>query len=403
MKNGIITITSIKDPRVAFARSLHSTSNRQKQNACLLYGAQALNWALKSNWKIKTVFCTKSSLSDITVKTLIQEICLVSEGIMKKISGTSYLVPVLAVTDFPTQTKYAQIPDILLLLDAVKDHGNIGTIIRTACAFCITQVALTNMESDLFNRKTVDASRGTVFNVQTNHYQNSASAIKKLKKDGYQIVVTTPYGSKLQSELHIKKQPVVLVIGNESDGVSPEVIHLADACIQIPMQPEVESLNVGVAAGISMYEIKIKTVLAMLKEKIQSTLGREINVSSKTIMNQLELELTPVSHFSAREAIFLMQLSCDRKMSLNQISRDSGLFDKDLQIFLDHLHNNNFIQPTSNENDCWQITVTGEKWLAEIWPVVEKAEKKALLGFSENEIIQLNNFLQRIQDNCKFT
>jgi TrmH family RNA methyltransferase len=393
-------ITSIKDPRVIFARSLKTTSGRKQQQACLLFGIQALLWAVQSGWFIQTIFCTPDKANEVHSLSLNAEICLTSDGIMKKISETSYLIPVLSIA---TYNKPVQQPnhgsDMLLMLDNIVDQGNIGTIIRTACAFGIKHFALCEMDCDSYQRKTVNASRGTVFEVHATSYQNSEAEVIQFKNLGYQVIVTTPYGSGLQSELKLENKPVVLVIGNESEGVQPSVIQLADVCVQIPMQPEVESLNVGVAAGISMYEVKIKAVLAMLKQKIQSTLGREINVASQLIMQKLNHELSAVSQFSGNEAVFLMQLSCDREMYQAQISHNTGFIEEDLQKFLNHLQNNNFIQPADNKS--WQITASAEKWLAEIWPVVESTEKKALMGFSEEEILQLGNFITRIQKNCE--
>ena len=394
-------VTSIKDPRVIFARSLKSASGRKQNGACLLYGLQALQWAIQAGWKIQTIFYSREFQHEIYNLPCNCELCPVSEGILKKISDTSYLVPVLSVAAVSTDLKpINKTTDLILMLDGVKDHGNIGTIIRTACAFGINHISLTEMESDLFQRKTIDASRGAVFNVAYMQFQKCEQAITYWKQLGYQIIVTTPYGSGLQSELKLENKPAVLVIGNETEGVHPAVIQQADASIQIPMQPEMESLNVGVAAGISLYEIKIKAVLAMLKQKIQTTLGREIHVAGQLIMKKLEQEFHPVSRYSAYEAVFLMQLSCDREMTREQICQDTGRSGLDLDRLLNHLYRNDFIQPSQDKNECWKITNAAEKWLAEIWPLVESSEKKALKGFSKEEIIQLGSFLKRIQENC---
>ncbi len=68
-------------------------------------------------------------------------------------------------------------------------------------------------------------------------------------------------------------------MGNETDGISGTFLKHADVVVQIPMSTQVESLNVGVATGISVYELKLKLVLAMLTQYIRSTLGREMNVT----------------------------------------------------------------------------------------------------------------------------
>jgi RNA methyltransferase, TrmH family len=399
MKKENEIITSIKDPRVVFARSLTSVANRQKGNACLLSGEKPLQWAIENGWIIESIFCTKLSTSEIEYFCPENKCYVVSESILKKISGTSYLIPILAVANIPHKNLQPdKNADILLLLDGIQDHGNLGTIIRSASAFGIHDVILSEMQSDLFHRKTIEASRGSVFAVHAAQANSSTDIINHLQNAGYQIIATTPYGSQLQSELQINDRPVVLVIGNESNGVSEEVLKAADACIQIPMQPEVESLNVGVAAGISMYEIKVKAVLGMLKKKIQTTLGREINVAGKLMQRQLNKELMETTRFTAVEAIFLMQLSCDQQMTLQQISYDTGLIGGELKSFIHSLENNLFIQAITNQEDTWQITQAGETWLAQIWPLVERVEKKALKGFSDNEVQLLYELIKRIQE-----
>jgi tRNA G18 (ribose-2'-O)-methylase SpoU len=77
--------------------------------------------------------------------------------------------------------------------------------------------------------------------------------IEYLRKQGFQIITTSPYGSTIQSLVELDSRPIALVIGNETTGVSEELLKAADKSILIPMDSGVESLNVGVAAGISIY------------------------------------------------------------------------------------------------------------------------------------------------------
>ena len=106
----------------------------------------------------------------------------------------------------------------MVVLDDVKDYGNIGTIIRTCHAFGIRTVISTSPEFDLYQQKTIEASRGSVFATSITTYQNSTAAVQHLRQSGYQIVATSPRGNSLQSLVELKPQPVALIVGNESGG-----------------------------------------------------------------------------------------------------------------------------------------------------------------------------------------
>ncbi|AJC53426.1 RNA methyltransferase [Streptomyces sp. 769] len=97
-----------------------------------------------------------------------------------------------------------------------------------------------------------------------------------LREAGFQIVVTSPRGTHLQAMAPLRGQRLALVVGNETEGVSDTVQALADLVVQIPMAGAVESLNVGVATGISIYELRMRMILTMLTDRIRDSLGRNL-------------------------------------------------------------------------------------------------------------------------------
>ena len=394
-------IHSIKETCVIRARECSTHQGRSQHQSFLLYGEEQINWAMKANVQLECLFCTPQQAENLPDLPPDCEICLASEGILKKISGTSYLVPLLAVGKQPAKAPWPPKDDLVLILDELSDYGNIGTIIRTSVAFGVKHIALCNMQTDIYFRKTMDASRGNVFNTNLSIWDDSLQAVNALKTAGYQIIATTPTGSKIQSSVKLQARPAALIIGNETHGIRKDILELADFCVQIPMQPNVESLNVGVAAGISLYEIKIKAVFAMITKKIRSTLGRELNCTSRWLIEQLDREIQPLCGISANQAIFLMMLSCDREMSTAQICQDTARFGNELIEFLDPIIQNQWMQPVPNLPDHWEISENGERWLAELWPLVERSEEKVLAGFTSTERTQFFGFLKRIQNNCQ--
>ena len=326
----------------------------------------------------------------------------VSDGILKKISDTSYVVPYIGVACLLQECLSRDaMGDLVIVLDHVLDHGNIGTIIRTASAFGIRDIVSTSSGLDLFFRKIVTASRGKVFDVTVQSFQSGPAAIAALKQKGYQVVATSPYAKDIQALAPLQPKPVALVVGNETEGVADEIVQQADIVVQIPMSGSVESLNVGVATGISLYELKFRLVLSMLIRYIRATFGREVNVTSKMIMLAFDAQLKKVSDLNGLQVLLLMILECDQMATMEQIGKDLATFGQELEVLLQPLFGKAYIQYTQrNDEQMIQLTDEGKRVLAQLWMVVERANNEVLAGFSESEKKQLTNFLQRIQTNC---
>lgn len=389
----IKNITSIKDPLVVLARELTTSSGRAQHKKFLLFGEEQIQWAMQAQLTIDAIFCiTCPSFLSRTSAPVFE----VSDGILKKITDTNYLVPLVGIANYPAMHDHAHQEFVIVLNDLV-DFGNIGTIVRTAQSFFINTFIFSN-NGDPFQRKVIDSSRGLVFQSNFENYNNSEETIHNLKKLGYQIVVTSPHAPSLQSQTPlIQDRPIALVVGNETNGVDPIFMQHADISIQIPMSSHVESLNVGVATGISIYELKFKQVLMMLKEKIFTNFGRHINVAGKLMQLAFDKKIRPVTNLSGSQVILLMIMHCDESMMLDQIARDVGVFGDELTQFLAPLFEKKLINST---NDTFTLTNAGKQFLAEIWPVVEQTEQKIFQDFTPQEKEQFSKFLDRVQASC---
>jgi TrmH family RNA methyltransferase len=136
----------------------------------------------------------------------------------------------------------------ILMLDDVQDPDNVGALIRSAAAFGFLHVIVSLKSADFYNEKTIRASKGSIFDVYLER-KPLEEAIVELRTKGYQIV----YADAHEKGSDIKREKVVLILGNEGHGISERVKSLADRSIHI-MTNNVESLNVSVAGGILMYE-----------------------------------------------------------------------------------------------------------------------------------------------------
>ena len=141
----------------------------------------------------------------------------------------------------------------ILLLDNIQDPGNLGTIIRSGVAFGVTTIILSPDTVDLYNPKVIRASEGMFchINIITMDLED---AINFIKEKGIKV-----YGTNVNDGIDVKsitdKSSYALIMGNEGNGVKSNIQELCDENLYIPMQEACESLNVGVACSILLYEL----------------------------------------------------------------------------------------------------------------------------------------------------
>lgn len=143
--------------------------------------------------------------------------------------------------------------EYILILDGVSEPGNMGTIIRTAEAAGIDLICLTGGCVDVHNPKVVRSAMGSLFRMK--FAEIAPQSIEKIKAAGFIVVATALYNS-IPIEDAVVSGKRAIVIGSEADGVSEEVLKMADVSVRIDMCGKIESLNAAVAAGIVMYTFK---------------------------------------------------------------------------------------------------------------------------------------------------
>ncbi len=184
------------------------------------------------------------------------------------------------------------------------------------------------------------------------------------------------------------------MLGNETSGVQQEILENADLVVQMPMSSHIESLNVAVFAGLSMYELKLRMILTMLTTFITNTLGRQVNVAGQLIQQAFDQALKKVTDLSATQVILLMIMTVDQTMTAEQIQQDTGALE--FEAFLAPLLSQGLIV----KQDTYSITEKGKETIVKLWPLVEATEEQIVANFSEQEKQQLHEYLERIQTNC---
>jgi TrmH family RNA methyltransferase len=178
---------------------------------------------------------------------------IVSEKTMQRISSLKTPQGILALVKIPKSEFFVEAHNtgLVLVLDTIKDPGNLGTIIRIADWFGITDIVCSESSVDCYNPKVVQASMGSVFRVNM-HYLELGDMLFKAQQLKIPIYGSTLHGTNLYTE--DLKPAGILVMGNESEGISAHLLKFIDHKITIPHgnlnESSTESLNVAVATGI---------------------------------------------------------------------------------------------------------------------------------------------------------
>lgn len=240
-------ISSIDNQKIKDIKKLQTKKYRDKMNLFLVEGEHLVQEAYK-NGCLDTLILKEGYDYYLDVKTMI-----VSSGVLKYISELETPQPIIGLCKKKTSQKPV---GSIIALDNIQDPGNLGTIIRSAVAFNFDAIILSDDSVDVYNSKVIRASQGLIFSINI-LVCNLKSALLELKERGYRI-----YGTKVTDGKNVKsiakKSLFAIIMGNEGNGLSEEVSYLCDEFVYIGMNESCESLNVGVAASILMYELSSK-------------------------------------------------------------------------------------------------------------------------------------------------
>ena len=235
-------------------KSLQQKKFRDQSGLFIVEGEMMVQEALESGFKVEKAYYR----SDI------------GEECMKRISALTNPSPALAVVHKPEDScieDTSLLEDtireggLFLALDTIRDPGNLGTILRIADWFGIKAVFAAKDTVDVFNPKVVQATMGAIFRVKM-HYVDLIEVSRLVLGNGGNVYGTFLDGTDMyRKELKTgKDSPVVIVIGNESDGISSEMEKLVSDKLYIPPYPQnasgSESLNAAIATAITVAEFR---------------------------------------------------------------------------------------------------------------------------------------------------
>ena len=251
----------ISKNQIKHISSLHQKKFRKEEGFFIAEGEKVCQDLIDSNWTVQSLFMTeefrKEKFSKWTKKIHAETI---TEKELEKISALTTPQHVLAVAKIPEL--HLNIDsfknELSLMLDEIKDPGNLGTIIRIADWFGIKNIVCSVNCADVFNPKTVQATMGSLFRVNV-FYESLADVLVKSSRMNIPVFGTLLTGSNIYDS-KLSKQGIIL-IGSESHGISRELIHFITDKLSIPsfskeQTNKADSLNAAMAAAIVCSEFR---------------------------------------------------------------------------------------------------------------------------------------------------
>ena len=240
-----MVITSLENKKVKDVVKLQSKKYRDLTNTFVVETEHLVEEAKKAGI-IKDLFIVEDEFVDN------DNTYFVTNEVMRKMSSMESPSNVLAVCEKNNSKEI--IGDKILLIDGVQDPGNLGTIVRSSVAFGVTTIVLSHDTVDLYNPKVIRATEGMFCHINIIS-MNLEEAINIIKSRGIKV-----YGTNVVDGVSVTsitdKNKYALIVGNEGNGVKQNIQDLCDLNLYIPMKDNVESLNVGVACSILLYELE---------------------------------------------------------------------------------------------------------------------------------------------------
>ncbi len=253
-------ITSKDNPIIKTAHALLTQSRqRKKMGRTVIEGVHLLDAYLNANLSPNTVIVSENGLQNAEINTLIArlnhlnngiKILTISDNLYKDIRTLGESLPIMAIIDMPNYQFNQEIKSDCLIINGVQDNGNLGTLLRTASAVGFDTVICTTGSAQAYSPKTLRAGMGANFSLTI--YENvSVDEILQFVKVPF--FATSSHTNKVIYELNLT-QPLALIMGHEGQGVDDILLNISHK-LALPQPNGQESLNVGVAGSVCLYEI----------------------------------------------------------------------------------------------------------------------------------------------------
>lgn len=237
-------IKSLDNKKIKGLSKLLIKKYRDLENKFIVEGEHLVLEAYKAGVLLEIIRCPEYECNLNVSETI------VTYEVLKKLSFTKTPQKIMGICKKISEKENG---NKVLILDDIQDPGNLGTIIRSAVAFNVDTIVLSSNTVDLYNDKVLRSSEGMFFHINIIK-RDINNLIKELKDKGYCVLGTKVDGGKdIRKIAHTEK--MAIIVGNEGAGVKEEILDMCDDYLYIAMNLKCESLNVGVATSIILYEL----------------------------------------------------------------------------------------------------------------------------------------------------
>ena len=244
---------------------LKKSKERKEQKAFVIEGRKMFEEICQDSSRVIKAYFSDSYVKEQYANKAMPQVPyeIVADSVFDAMAETVTPQGVLAIVKMPEYSLEDMIADAgtLVLLENLRDPGNLGTIIRTAEAAGVSGVILTKESVDIYNPKVIRSTMGAVYRVPFLYVEDFQELLSELRGREVRLLAAHLKGEKTFDKADYSGK-VGILIGNEANGLSEEASELANEKVLIPMAGSVESLNAAVAAALLMYE-------AFRKQKLQ--------------------------------------------------------------------------------------------------------------------------------------
>ncbi|OIJ13893.1 RNA methyltransferase [Anaerobacillus alkalilacustris] len=249
-------IESVKNIKIKTVKKLHTRKGREKLGSFLIEGEHLVEEALNSNVIINEIFIEENFTIPSNWELSNIPIYIVNDKIMKEICDTQTPQGIVAVCELLGRKPLTIVKNgLYLLIDQVQDPGNLGTIIRTADCAGLSGVILGSGTVDMYNSKVIRSTQGSLFHLPIVRGELT-EWVKKLKSEKIPVYGTALNEKAKEYKTVSSPESFALIVGNEGNGLSKELLQVTDENLFIPIYGEAESLNVSIATGILLYHLR---------------------------------------------------------------------------------------------------------------------------------------------------
>ena len=224
---------------------------KYRLDSYIVEGIKMVKEAISENQEIALIAIREDFKIDFDTKNI--KTVTISNKIFNDISDVKTPQGILAVIKKNQNNQIETNQEYILALDSLQDPGNMGTIIRTADSANINQIIINKTTVDPYSPKVIRSTMGAIYRTNIIEVEDLKTTLKEMKSKGFQIITTDLKATQSIYDINYNNKTVV-VIGNEANGVSQEILQTADKKVIIPMLGKTESLNASIAASIMIYE-----------------------------------------------------------------------------------------------------------------------------------------------------